>query len=148
MSRRSMRVLGVGVTSLLILASTSIAMAGAGLTTSSDKLFEGPVAGAAVLATIPAGSKVGILWCGMQQKWCLVNFHATQGFVSFSSLELIGGKAAGGDAGAGGASATGVPVSIAGSTLPPMTVVTGTGMAYDGGSKGAANLVTTIKHIP
>ena len=148
---RSNNFLGLGVSSFLVLASTSMVMAGAGITTGADKLYEGPVSGAAVIATIPAGSKVGILWCGMQQKWCLVNFHAAQGFVSFSSLELVGGTRAGVDAAStrAGGSAAGTssssasspgPVATSGSTLPPMSV-TGPSMAYVGGNKGVADVI-------
>ena len=89
--------------SLMIFAATATlglltlatgANAGAAVTTGALKLLDGPVAGAALVTTLPKDARVGVLWCGMQKKWCLVSFHAKQGFVDATALQLIGGAVA------------------------------------------------------
>ena len=76
------------------LAIASDANAGAALTTGAIKLLDGPIRGSALVATLPVNTRVGVLWCGMQKQWCLVSFHAKQGFVSANDLQLIGGAIA------------------------------------------------------
>jgi hypothetical protein len=144
-SLRPTNFIGLGLAAALVLGSASVSLAGAGLTTAVDKLYEDPASAATVVATIPAGSKVGILWCGMQKKWCLVSFHAQQGFVSFTSLQLVGGHLAGGAPGAGNGSTSGPPATVAAGNMPPLSVVTGSGETYIGTSP-VKNLVTTIGH--
>ena len=79
---------------LALIATIPAANAAAALTTASIKLFDGPVAGAELVTTLPANTKVGVLWCGMKQQWCLVSFHAKQGFVTADGLKLVAGKLA------------------------------------------------------
>lgn len=100
------------IAAALVLAGTaSSAFAGAALTTQSVTLYDGPVAGAAVVATVAPNARVGVLWCGMHGQWCLVTYHARQGFASPAALKQIGGQLAVGTAtnsGSSGGNAPGV----------------------------------------
>ena len=76
------------------LTIASDANAAAAVTTGAIKLLDGPIRGSALVTTLPANTRVGVLWCGMQKQWCLVSFHAKQGFVNAGDLQLIGGAVA------------------------------------------------------
>lgn len=93
------------------LALASNANAGAAVTTGAIKLLDGPVHGSALISTLPANTRVGVLWCGMQKQWCLVSFHAKRGFVNAGDLQLIGGAIAEANDSSGNANGKGNPAA-------------------------------------
>jgi hypothetical protein len=146
------KAIAAAVVAVTIVGSASGAFAGAALTTAPTTLYDGPVTGAAIVATVAPGARLGVLWCGMHGQWCLVTYHAKQGFVVPTSLKQIGGQVAVGaladSAPGGNGASTGGPLS---STGPAMHVVTGAGSiglgpSSPGGTKPVANLITTIRH--
>ena len=97
----TIRTLTLAVAGLALL--TSAASASQAVTLSKVSLLANPVAGSAGLATIEQGSKVGVVWCGDSIGFCIIQFHAKQGFVAIADLELIG-LDKGDEAGPGGQS--------------------------------------------
>jgi hypothetical protein len=144
------KIIAAAAVAAIMLGTGSAAFAGAALTTATTKLYDGPVAGAAVVATVAPGARLGVLWCGMHGEWCLVTYHARQGFASPAALKLIGGQLAVGSItteGPGGNDADGIgPAS--GVTPPHLVMGAGSvtlGPSAPGGSKPVANISTTMR---
>jgi hypothetical protein len=95
-TRRALSVFATGF-ALLALSGSGAFAAGA-TTTSAVKLLDGPLKNAVSIATVPSGSRVGVLWCGMRDKLCLVSFHNKAGFVGLGSLQNLEGHSAFGGA--------------------------------------------------
>jgi uncharacterized protein YraI len=134
----------------IVLGTGPAAFAGAALTTATTRLYDGPVAGAEIVATVAPGARIGVLWCGMHGKWCLVTYHARQGFASSAALKLIGGQALVGTTAVTGAGGNGTDGSgpVSGTTPPHVVMGAGSltlGPSSPGGSKPVANISATAR---
>ena len=67
------------------------AAAATALTHTDVNLHSGPGSKFMTVGDVGANSKVGVLWCGGADfNWCLIQFHAKQGWVSLNDLTGFG----------------------------------------------------------
>jgi hypothetical protein len=91
----------VAVSSLAMLASA--AAASQAVTLGQVSLRAGPVDKSSELGTLGQGTKVSVVWCGPEVKFCLVRFHGQTGWVLADDLGGIASIAGPGEpAGKGG----------------------------------------------
>ena len=74
----------VAVSSLAMFASAAIASQA--ITLSPVSLLAGPVDKSSELGTLGQGTKVSVVWCGPEVKFCLVRFHGQTGWVLADDL--------------------------------------------------------------
>ena len=75
---------------LLSIFSAGATLAASAIATGPTRLVDGPLPGALLVAAVPAGARVGVLWCGQRVDLCLVSFHGKSGFTSLENLHLVG----------------------------------------------------------
>ena len=77
---------------LIAMLSTGAALASPALTLTAQPLLNGPsIAGYAKLADLAAGTHVNVVWCGMHDKWCLIDEHNLMGWIPLADLGKVGG---------------------------------------------------------
>ncbi|MEO8757887.1 MAG: SH3 domain-containing protein [Devosia sp.] len=78
--------------SLLMLASAASASQAIMLNTVS--MHAGPVDKSSAMGTLKQGTKVSVVWCGPEVKFCLVRFHELTGWVLSTDLTAAGASKA------------------------------------------------------
>ena len=92
------------------------AAAATALTHTDVNLHSGPGSKFMTVGDVGANSKVGVLWCGGADfNWCLVQFHAKQGWVSLN--DLTGIRTAGSKSEVGGTGRHAADVAAGGNPL-------------------------------
>lgn len=80
---------------LAVAAFAGTAEAAQATTLSKAALYAGPGGSFSQLGHLDGGIKVGLIWCGAEVKFCLVQYHNKQGWVSVDDLKAIGQVAPG-----------------------------------------------------
>ena len=106
-----MNLRSLGGAALLALAGLAVlsssAFASQAVTLNKVTLRAGPLANSSTLGSFAPGTKVGVLWCGPEVKFCLVKYHGQTGWVPADDLAATASARTADEAGGSGKSEVG-----------------------------------------